>query len=438
MTTSRLTALSAKLPRLAASVVALIIILMPFHAFLTVWLSDIFGHYTVLRLWKELLLALLAGYATYLLAVDTKLRKAFLASRLNQVILVYAALTLVVGFSAFALDAVTAKAFGYGLIINLRFLVFFLAVWVIVKKAPAYFMAWPKWLAWPFALVVLFGLLQYFVLPYDFLRNFGYNEQTIFPYATINHNLDDLRVFSTLRGANPLGAYLLLALSVLAVLWRKRLKSRRGVLLAAGALVLFLSFSRSAWIGTVLSAAVIVWCSVRSEKLKKASLLAAACGILALTGIGFLLRDNTTLQNLVFHTNEQSTVKVSSNDGHATALKDGLKDISASPLGDGVGSAGPASVYNGNKTEISENYFIQIGQETGWLGMALLLAINALLALELWRRRQDPLALGLFAALVGLTFVNLLSHAWADDTLAYIFWGLAAIALASKATKQVQ
>jgi len=35
----------------------------------------------------------------------------------------------------------------------------------------------------------------------------------------------------------------------------------------------------------------------------------------------------------------------------------------------------------------------------------------------------------LLASLIGLIFVNLVSHAWADDTLAYVWWGLAGIAL---------
>ena len=39
-------------------------------------------------------------------------------------------------------------------------------------------------------------------------------------------------------------------------------------------------------------------------------------------------------------------------------------------------------------------------------------------------------ALSLFGSLIGLTFINLLSHAWTDDTLAYVWWGLAGIAMA--------
>jgi hypothetical protein len=34
-----------------------------------------------------------------------------------------------------------------------------------------------------------------------------------------------------------------------------------------------------------------------------------------------------------------------------------------------------------------------------------------------------------------LTVVNLLSHAWADDTLTYVWWGLAGIAMAQPATR---
>ena len=68
---------------------------------------------------------------------------------------------------------------------------------------------------------------------------------------------------------------------------------------------------------------------------------------------------------------------------------------------------GPASYYNDGQTRIAENYFIQIGQETGWLGLLLFLLINAGVGALLYVRRADPLALSLFAALIGLTFINL-------------------------------
>jgi hypothetical protein len=62
--------------------------------------------------------------------------------------------------------------------------------------------------------------------------------------------------------------------------------------------------------------------------------------------------------------------------------------------------------------------------------MILFIAINYLVACELWYRRNSLLARVLLASFVGITFVNLLSHAWADDTLAYLWWGLAGLAIA--------
>ena len=420
-----------KIPALVALITAAIIILLPFHAFLTVWLSSVFGHYTILRLWKEFLLAIVTVKVGYMIAIDSKLRRKLLESRLNQAMLAYAAVTIIWGLAVLISHKVTTKAVGYGLIVNLRFIAFFLVVWVAAVKAPKAFANWPKWLWWSLAVVVAFGLLQYFVLPYDFLRHFGYSDQTIFPYETINHDVAHERIFSTLRGANPLGAYLVLTLSLLAVTWKKQMKNWQTVLLAGGIGVLFMTFSRSAWIGFILSMGILIWCSLKSEKLKQKSLLIASLGVIILAGVGFALRHNTTLQDYLFHTNDKSTISTSSNEGHASALRGGVHDIATEPLGRGPGSAGPASVYNNNKVRIAENYFIQVGQETGWPGLFFFLLINLYLAAELWSRRQDSLALGLFAALIGLTFVNLLSHAWADDTLAYMFWGLAAIAIAA-------
>ena len=79
---------------------------------------------------------------------------------------------------------------------------------------------------------------------------------------------------------------------------------------------------------------------------------------------------------------------------------------------------------------------MQIAQETGWLGLVLLVSIIVLVGRELYRLTgTSRLALVVFAALIGVSFVNLLSHAWTDDTLAFIWWGLAGIALAEPRPK---
>src|SRR5690606_10163189 len=115
-----------------------------------------------------------------------------------------------------------------------------------------------------------FGLLQAFVLPHDFLRHFGYGPGTIPAYATVNNDSDYYRVFSTLRGANPLGAYLLIPISVLTVLMVGAKRNwRQAALLAGSFVVLFFTYSRSAWIGVVLTIGTILALSLRSQKARR-------------------------------------------------------------------------------------------------------------------------------------------------------------------------
>ncbi|HVX24291.1 MAG TPA: O-antigen ligase family protein [Candidatus Saccharimonadales bacterium] len=413
--------------------VLVIFLLMPFHAFLTVWLSSWLGHYTALRLWVEVLLVLSVLGVLFLLATDHKIRSHTLPRRLTQLILLYVLINLIWGAVAWHHHAVTAKALGYGLIVNLRFPIFFLVCWSVSLRTKRIHNPWRVALIVPSIIVVTIGLLQMFVLPYDFLKHFGYSTSTIFPYETINHNVHYIRVMSTLRGANPLGAYLLLPISYLTVLIARGHRQWQNVLLwVASLLTLYFSFSRSAWIGAVVAMALIVWLSLRSAKLRQQALLVAAAGLVIVAGIGFGLRHHPALQNIVQHTQSHSAVKQTSNAGHWQALKTGIHDIVHEPLGRGPGTAGPASLYNDkHHARIAENYFIQVGQETGWIGLLVFMLINAGVGYLLWCRRADPLALALFVSLIGLSLVNCLSHAWTDDTLSYVWWGLAGIAMVS-------
>jgi hypothetical protein len=412
-------------------IAAFILAFIPFHAFLTVGLSGILGHYTFLRLWKEFLLLVLAAGAIYLLAKDSALRKNIFSSIISRLIAFYILLNAGLGLAAYALDNVTLKAFGYGLIVNLRFLIYFLCVWIIATKSPILSQIWSKLLLIPAGIVVIAGILQRLVLPYDFLKHFGYSSNTIFPYETINHNIKYPRVMSTLRGANPLGAYLVLAITAAADFFFKDKKRRLlwGIFFITALTALIFSYSRSAWIGLVLSLLFLGWINLSMGKIKKILLPAAAIFVIISTFLITALRHNSSFENIFLHTQTNSTVKVTSNEGHISAFKDGISDIVHEPFGQGTGTAGPASVYN-NNVRISENYYLQIAQELGWAGMILFIIINYLIACELWRRKSGMLAQILLASLIGITFINLLSHAWTDDTLSYIWWGLAGICLA--------
>jgi hypothetical protein len=368
--------------------------------------------------------------------IDAPLRLRFRRDWLMRLIGLYALLVLISGVVAYVVSGVTRMAVLDGVLLDLRFLLFFVITWLVTKKNTVIFMNWRKLLLGPALAVMAFGLLQRFALPYDVLRHFGYGPDTIKPFETIDQKRAFVRIQSTLRGANPLGAYLAVIITAIATVFT-RVRPLVAKLLwaaigAAGLLTLFYTYSRSAWIGTVVSVVVLVGLGMRHRPhLWRLSLTAVLICALVFAGGLYVLRDNDYVQNTFFHTDEHSRSVSSSNHGHLTALKAGVEDITDSPLGGGTGTAGPASVHNTQApARIAENYFVQIGQEVGVLGLVLFLAICALLARRLWRRDQDSLSRVLLSSLIGISVIGLFAHVWTDDTLAYVWWGFAGVAIA--------
>jgi hypothetical protein len=419
--------------RLLTLAVGATLLSVPLYAFLTVWSSSLIGHYTALRLYTEVLLMVAALISLYLVIVHRAIRRVLCSSKLLWLIIGYVILLVIVGLVAYYTKNVTAKALGYGLIVDTRFVVFFLVSWVAALASSFLRKHWVPILLWPAAIVSAFGLLQAFVLPHDFLKHFGYGPSTIAPIETINHNQRYIRIESTLRGVNPYGAYLVLIISSISGLWLRMKRNWQGIiLLAACFITLFYTFSRSAWIGAFI--AIVFIAALGLFRTKFFSIVVASCVAIILILAVLVVADHhsTKLQNIIFHTQTNSAIKTTSDQGHLSGLENGIKNIYHQPFGGGVGTAGPASVYNPKRTRIAENYYIQIGQEAGIIGLGLFLAINVCVGYRLWQRRSDSLAVGLFASFLGLIIVNMLSHAWADPTLAYLWWGLAGIAMAIK------
>src|SRR5690606_33215686 len=125
---------------------------------------------------------------------------------------------------------------------------------------------WRRLLLWPAMAVIAFGLLQMFVLPHDFLKHAGYGPDTIQPFIAIDNKVEYVRVQSTLRGPNPLGAYLVIVVTALTALYitRRSRYAKFAAALVAGILVLYGSHSRSAWIGTIAAIGVLIWGLINS------------------------------------------------------------------------------------------------------------------------------------------------------------------------------
>lgn len=421
-----------KLVRATAYLISAIFVLVPFQALLTSWLGSNFGHTDLFRIWKELLLVLVAVASLYLVYADKKLKHWFANSPLILLTAFYMILQFGMGIYALQADKANNSAVIYALLINLRFLIFLIACIVVSYKTDWLRMHWQKFILWPAAIVIVFGLIQHFILPINFLTHFGYGPKTIPAYQLVDQQSQYVRVQSTLRGANPLGAYLLMVLTIAIALFITKAKQKRlwGTIALITLVTLYFTYSRSAWLGALASGILVAYWLAKAKKTKQNLLLGCLIAVLFFIGSVLAWQRNSVIENTLFHTSQSSQSSESSNAARTQAMLDGAKSVVNQPLGDGPGTAGPASTRNPYIKRIAENYYIQIGQEVGVMGMVIFAAINIYLGVKLWANRRDKLALIALAALIGLTLVNMLSHAWTDDTLAYIYWGLAGIALA--------
>jgi O-antigen ligase len=336
-------------------------------------------------------------------------------------------LAICLGVWSYKTGRVNKNALADGLITDLRFPIFFIITAVTAYNSKFLKKYWQAILLIPASLVVVFGITQLF-LPIDFLRHFGYGPKTIPAYETVDQNTRFHRIQSTLRGANPLGAYLIVVIPA-CFIGLKKYKWLKLALALASIVALFFTYSRSAYVGVFLSLIVLYYLVWLNHKWRKQFMI--ACSGLAIVFVLLIVafRYNSVAQDVLFHTSKSSKSSTSSNAQHLTALKLGLHDVLHQPFGEGPGTAGPASVHNNHPPRIAENYYVQVAQEMGLLGVAIFVAINIMVGLRLWQRQKDPLASLLLASLIGISLVNLVSHAWADDTLSLLWWGMAGIAL---------
>ena len=402
------------------------------HAPLTVWLGTVFPDYSpLIKSWKEILMipaALLAG----VLVTRQGLWRELSRDWLFRLIVAYALLHIVLAI-ILPQDTLAQLA---GFAIDLRYMLFFGLVYVLIRLAPQ----WRKQIVYVGAIgaviVVGFATLQLF-LPKDTLSYIGYSKQTIAPYLTVDENPDFIRYSSTLRGPNPLGAYAGIVLGMItALLVRRKLPlERKKVLWATGAITacslvaVWINYSRSALVAAIVTVLIVLGVTML-RRMSRRAWLAVGVVFVILAGSLAVAWESNFVSNVILHENPTTGAEVSSNDGHVESLIFGVGRLVAQPLGAGIGSTGSASLYDDDEGGvIIENQYLYIAHETGWLGLALFLAIFGLIMVRLWRARDDWLALGAFASGVGMALIGLLLPVWADDTVAIVWWALTATAL---------
>ena len=120
-------------------------------------------------------------------------------------------------------------------------------------------------------------------------------------------------------------------------------------------------------------------------------------------------------------------------DEHVVEFTSGLRSVLQHPEGLGLGtSPGVAARFGFHQLLISDNAYLQVGQELGIPMMLLFIALLALVLRELQladRARPSPLAASLFAAGLGLCAAGMLHHVWLSFPVSWLFFGGAGIAL---------
>lgn len=420
-----------RLEKVYAALLVIIFAGIVVHAPFSVYFGTLLPDYALLiKSWKEILMlaALLIGAV---LVTRRKMWRELFSDWAMRLIAAFASLhVLTIAFIYKGAEATAA-----GLMIDLRFVLYFALVYVLLKLAPRYRRVLVQvGIAGAF-LVVVFATMQYF-LPADILSHLGYGRDTIMPYLTVDKNPDFVRINSTLRGPNPLGAYAAMVLGLLGAAWlrgklalgNKKMLAASVVLAVCSVVALWLSYSRSA-LGAAAVIIVLVVALTVGRKVSRSVWIGTAVVTFALLGGLIAARETPFVSNVLLHENPNGGSAISSNDAHVSSLQMGIERTLSQPFGAGVGSTGSASLL-GDETVIIENHYLFIAHEAGWLGLGLFLWLFGLVLWRLWQRQQDWLALGVFASGIGFALIGILQPVWADDTVAIVWWGLAAIALA--------
>ncbi len=419
---------------LAVRVFAVILMVVVFgvviHTPATIYLSTHLPDWElVIKSWKELLL----GVATAILIAEVARRRLFgefLRDRIVQILLAYACLHFVLAL----LIPNDLQAIGAGLLIDLRYLLFFALVYCGVRLAPNLRVTFLRVVMVGAGVVLGFALLQMFVLPKDILANIGYGPDTIAPYLTVDDNEGYLRINSTLRGPNPLGAYAVIIFAIVVAAAAKfggRLRNDQhlvtGIAIAASCLMLIVSYSRSALLALIVATGALV-AHISGSRINKR--LVGFCGavLVAVSLLFIAFAGNPVVSHIVWHDDPNGGGRVDSNQEHINSLVDGTERMISQPIGAGIGSTGSASLLS-DKPLIIENQYLFTAHEVGWLGLGLFIWLFVIIMRRLWRARTSALALGVFASGLGLAVIGILLPVWVDDTVSIVWWGLAGLAI---------
>ena len=409
-----------------------LLVYMPFHIFLSQWLSTFTGGLDYWKGTKDVVTFALACISLVLVWLYVKQRE----QRLYWEFSLFSAFYFLVHITIYLFNqdtslSIAALATAY----NCRLFGYVIIGWSVALLNPGKLKPekWVKLVLVVSTVVCLIGILQY-VLPKDLMTHFGYSlERGVKPMFYINDDTAFPRIMSTLRDPNSLGAYLLVPIILLIQLISAKSKRTKlfGGLLAVHLLTLYLSFSRAAWGGLVIAVALLIYIKHKDKFLPilKRFWPVVVVIFLAVVFVGFAARDTRFVRSVVFRIDDKNPAyQLDSDELHAHFVQKGLQGVVEKPLGYGPGTAGIVSIQNKNGGNLTENYYLQIAHEVGVLGLGLFMILLGYMVWLLYGKKT-LLSITLITCMGAYVIMALVMHLWSNEAVATQWWLLAGLVL---------
>jgi hypothetical protein len=302
----------------------------------------------------------------------------------------------------------------------------------------------------------LYAIFQVYVGGVGYLVSYYQTDGRI-PPVYFASTMSQPRAFGPFTTPNELGAYLVLALVLLAVPSLLGMTDRRRAWLAALiGFALVLSISRSAWLSACVAMLVLATIATRRRdyvigflpKLRTAEWWR----VFGAPALAFVVLSSA----FVFSSGLPTFIRASlggqdpSAAAHANSLIDQLGNIVSSkpvtagaetvtprmePFGMGLGTAGAKSARFGETASDavlnSETWYVDYALQAGYVGLALLLLLAGTIVVGLWRRRAGPLPRAVLAGILGLAVGAVFIPVLDEPSVAVPLWSLAGLAMAS-------
>ncbi len=411
---------------IGAILLSFLLVLMPFHAAIVTIAGNYLPYKLLLQGWKEFLIFIIGLFCIYAIYKDKSLLKFHLINKLAIFLVVFSLIISVLSYSD--LNALLA-----GIKTNIIVLILFLEAQILSSKFS--FDKLFKIVMIPACIVAIIAILQPVLFKPEIIERFGYNTNSIISGQFVESSTSSIRVFSTLGGPNQLGAYLIIPF---ALVFTRAIKTKRveWFLMSAFFLIpVYLTYSRSAWLGLIISAATVLTLQFKP----KTQLIVGVSLFLLLGVIGFSIYSKGVCKyfskpvTLLIHGDCNAGSLGGSDMIRINSINSGIQAIKHQPLGSGLGAAGPASFYGKNPL-IVENWYLQIAIEIGIVGLIgyllfIILIMRRLYLLRNSNQNEAILTTALFATICGLAITSLFLHTLADSTLSIILFALLGITI---------